>query len=171
VTRLFPHRLLSPDSASRFALLRWQDIVVDGELYLRKFYLWRTPWCQATLHWIRQPDPGRDHHDHPRDFVSLVLRGGYVEERLAPSRHWTHRLARLRGSLCYRRAEAAHRVVHVSPDTLTLVLWGRQRRGWGFWTRGGWVDWRTYCGVEPRYSRGIQRLRSPVGCFLMRIFP
>src|SRR5688500_6187293 len=32
------------------------------------------------VHRILAPDPGLDLHDHPWPFVTLILRGGYVEE-------------------------------------------------------------------------------------------
>jgi hypothetical protein len=144
----------------RFALWRWQDLRFQEGLYLRKLYLWRTPWHQAALHWIYMGDPGRDLHDHPRDFVSIVLRGGYAEER--PERtsdgriRWRDRLTpicrtSLRGplSVVYRRAQDPHRIAVVLPGTLTLVLWGRKRRHWGFHTFAGWVRWEQYCGVDP----------------------
>ena len=159
----------------RFAFWRWQDILTPHEVltdinlhgltyerqvYLRKLYLVRTPWRQATLHWIRRSDPGRDLHDHPRDFTSIILRGGYVEERpsgTAPlwseapdgSQAGPNTVATLHiaPKIVRRRAEDLHRIAAVMPHTLTLVLWGPRRRAWGFETAKGWIPWRTYVGA------------------------
>lgn len=152
-----------------FAIWRWQDIPGPGtdtaapqasRLYLRKLYLVRTPLFQVALHWFFAPDPGRDLHDHPRDFVTILLRGAYVEEtpsQTAPL--WsqapggghasmnTTSTVRRRWDVVRHRAEAAHRISMIAPGTLTLVLWGRRRRAWGFHTRWGWRHWRTYLSV------------------------
>lgn len=140
----------------RFALWRWQNILGgdDRAVYLRKLYLVRTPLFQVALHWILRPDPGRDLHDHPRSFVSVLLRGGYLEERpvaadVNPARGPapTQRLTadwRVALSAAYRRAPDAHRIRAVLPGTLSLVLWGRKRREWGFHTPIGWIHWHTY---------------------------
>ena len=141
-------RLLAP--CARFAAWRWQDIFVDGGLYLRKLYLLRTPWFQWTIHWIRKADPGRDLHDHPSDFASVILRGGYIEERptgwdLDDADRWiprTERTYHKAPTILYRNAEALHRIASVDAGTVTMVLWGRKRRKWGFQTPEGWRHWR-----------------------------
>lgn len=101
----------------------------------------KTPWGTLRLHWILREDRGLDHHDHPFDFASFVLRGGYWEVLAGDGRvRWFGP-----GSLVQRRAEQAHTIVRVHPRTLTLVLSGPKRRDWGFLTPAGWRhhrDWR-----------------------------
>ena len=148
-------------SSQRFTFLRWQFINRLSEPYLTKLYIVRTPLFQDALHWIHSSDRDRDMHDHPRDFVSIVLRGGYLEARPSPAAtSWkavgtaafpepdVYLTERRRWSVAYRRAADPHRIVHVEPHTLTLVLWGRKKREWGFHTPWGWRHWRTYLGVE-----------------------
>lgn len=99
------------------------------------------------LHAIGQSDPG-ELHDHPWDFVSIILKGSYLEylggggpdcynngvaKRLVVRRAW--RPAR-------RNAEQQHRVIiPTDPETgerpvvWTLCITGPERREWGFWTR------------------------------------
>lgn len=156
--RLLPSREIGDRS---FALWRWQDIPCGdggGRTYMTKLYLARTPWFQVGLHWLRLPDPDRALHDHPRSFVSLILRGAYVEERpIQSDQLWTRdgdrwyqnvwATVRKRWSVAYRRAGDLHRIALVAPGTVTLCVWGPKRREWGFQTRHGWVHWRTYLGV------------------------
>lgn len=161
----------------RYAAWRWQELWFAGAHYMTKLYLARCPLAQASVHLIRAPDPGRDMHDHPRSFVSIVLRGGYVEERPAPatvehelrlegnrydlglSVHGMPTRTARRGllSVAFRRATDAHRIVEVDPGTVTLVLWGPHRRSWGFHTAIDWVFWRTYLqsleNIIPRRKR------------------
>lgn len=159
-----------------FALWRWQDIHWrDGNLYLRKLYLARTPLGQVSVHWMFRPDPDRDPHDHPRSFISFVLRGGYTEERYTvvvpprpPARQTrlaSTSLVRLSGDVAYRRAEELHRIAAIEPGTVTLVLWGRRRRPWGFHNGRVWVFWRDYLGLDRSTSRSsatslFHRVRS-----------
>lgn len=57
-----------------------RDVVIDGELYLRRWYLkGRGTDEQWFLHNIRLPDAGRELHDHPWDFTTKILSGGYTE--------------------------------------------------------------------------------------------
>lgn len=155
----------------RYALWRWQDLHFDAGLYLQKLYLLRTPLTQIALHWIHMGDPGRDLHDHPRSFVSIVLRGGYWEERPVPRvdgkpgiEWWDERTPvcdvgyRGRFSVAFRRADQPHRISQVEPGTLTLVLWGPKRRTWGFHTYFGWVPWVPYCKAmaEPGFSKKVK---------------
>lgn len=127
--------------------------------------------CQlfgVYLHRITAADPGIDLHDHPWPFVSVVLWGGYWEERAdarmasrfagfaeineahqawkdvpgsAPRGHVGERR---RWSVRRFRMDEAHRITEVRPRTWTLVVRGRKSRPWGFFQPDGWVDQRRY---------------------------
>ncbi len=151
-------------SGSRYSLWRWTDVTLDGALYLRRLHLIQTPWFAIMLHWILRPDPQPDLHDHPVTFLSLVLRGWYREWVPAPA--WFPsaplRVLRNQGSAVrytvtgwWQRREVTrwrlfrptdrHRICDVSPGgCVTLCFAGPVRRSWGFWTSGGFVEWREY---------------------------
>lgn len=133
----------------------------DGRQFLKRWRLIDTSRFGLYLHHITGPDPGLDLHDHPWRFVSLILRGGYIEET-APARD-ASALARIadrypphdgltRGVVRGRRAgtiqrtalHEAHRIVEVRPHTWTLIVAGRKVRAWGFFQPDGWVDFRRY---------------------------
>jgi len=103
--------------------IRFQ-IGYEGDLYLDRLVLLRTPWFQVLLHRIYRPDRQRDLHDHPWDFLSLILCGAYVENTPdgLRERWWWN----------WKRAEDRHsiRAVNRSP-VWTLVFCGRKRRTWG----------------------------------------
>lgn len=117
----------------------------DGSPYLTRFRILQTPWFGIYLHRIHTHDTDRDLHDHPWTFLSIVLLGGYVEERETfswPDRDWK---ARKPLSFALRRATDPHRIVKLTrKPTWTLLFVGPRRRDWGFHTATGWVDWRTY---------------------------
>lgn len=55
----------------------------DG--YLARYFIWNNNKGEVKkphiyLHHILKSDPDREHHDHPWDFYSLILAGGYWEE-------------------------------------------------------------------------------------------
>lgn len=110
-----------------------QDIEHDGSLYLRRFLL--TPSMRGwrlMLHKIARPDLERVLHDHPWDFATMCLRGGYDE--LVNGVGAIHREQLRPGDIRLRAAEHAHRIDRiVGPNAWTLVLHGPRRRAWGFW--------------------------------------
>jgi hypothetical protein len=62
------------------ALFRRRDIVIEGELYLRRWYITPRSWPKRVfLHCILRPDEERDLHDHPWNFRTIVLKNGYDE--------------------------------------------------------------------------------------------
>lgn len=113
------------------------------------------------LHHICTPDLDREFHNHPWSFVSIVLRGGYVERRphydeprwqLGANEEQSYTVTRLAGDVAFRSYRDRHRIVHVLPDTWTLVIMGPKRQTWGFFTQSGFVGWRDFesaHNVEP----------------------
>lgn len=134
------------DESNDWLLWRWFDITSQQDqhdgftgqvpVYLRRLYLVRTPLFSIMVHRILRPDPDRHVHDHPWDFLSILLRGRYSELR--------NNRIRIRQWFNFCRAEGAHRITHVSDNCLTLVITGPKRRSWGFHTEDGWVGWRDY---------------------------
>jgi hypothetical protein len=132
-------------SGTRWCLWRWTDVDPEGqgETYLTRLHLFQIPWCSCMLHWIRRPDPQPDLHDHPNAFLSIILRGSYVEE--VPKRGSdSETVTRKVSTLNFKRANDKHRIVAINGSLLTLVFAGRVSRGWGFHTEHGWQPWREY---------------------------
>jgi len=106
----------------------------------------RLPWFGIFLHRMDAPDPGIDLHDHPWWFGSLILWGGYTEER-APIREPDRGVIVSRSWLSWRtmRLDESHRITGLSRKRVwTLVIHGPVRRGWGFYLCDGWMPWRVY---------------------------
>ena|ERR1700722_3991580 len=126
-------------SGSKWALWRWTE--VNSE-YITRLHVVKTPWFAICLHWINKPDSEPHLHDHPVSFLSLILRGNYVEHRrLMGHDYWSlHRFFNFISATPYD----THKIVAVSPNTLTLCLMGPKVREWGFHTEEGWVSWKEY---------------------------
>lgn len=110
------------------------------------------PFGGVYLHRIFREDLDPVPHNHPWNFTSLVVWGGYIEEYHEhpyatidnPShREWS------RYSLHRMHHYEAHRIVDVRPGTLTLIFVGRKQGSWGFYGNHGWIDYRVALGLRP----------------------
>jgi hypothetical protein len=146
---------------------RWKhihDIDKPGDVYLSRLMLLRTPWFGVYFHIIRRPDWSRCQHDHPWPFVTVILRGGYVEE--VGGQTFTRRA----GYVGYRPSSFEHTITRLlNGPSYSLVLRGPNRETWGFRTPDGkdplgaiHEDCRTRsacCGVASPARRCAQAAR------------
>jgi hypothetical protein len=134
------------NGSGRWALLSAIDVGADGDPYLDRLRIVKTPLFGLYLHHIHRPDREPDPHDHPWWFASLVLTGGYREIVRPDKRNPGVEVVRERprGSLRSIGPGGAHRIARTSGPLWTLVLTGPKRAGWGFWPGGRFVPWREY---------------------------
>lgn len=136
----------------------------NGSLYMGRWALFETRWLSARVHYIASADDDRALHDHPWNFVSLVLQGGYVEARprsvepcfgevVQPAPMGESSVVRAEqvdmtcrraGALAFRHATDRHRVVAVQRGTYTLFVYGPARQWWGFYTPEGKIHWQDF---------------------------
>jgi hypothetical protein len=120
----------------------WRWTITDSE-YITRLHLVKTPWFSICLHWINRPDPEPYLHDHPVSFLSLILTGGYSENRMKDGK--TAQIVNHRWFNSVRASlEDRHTIVTVEPNTLTLALMGPKVREWGFHSENGWILWKDY---------------------------
>lgn len=114
-------------------------ISLGGSPYLVRFRLLVTKSLCVYLHQILRSDADRNLHDHPFDFVTVILWGGYWEHSPA-GRKWYGP-----GSVIRHHAEDFHRIELPNGGRCwTLFIRGPKIRSWGFDTPDGWIDWREY---------------------------
>lgn len=125
-------------------------IGAPGNVYMRRFIL-LLPFGLGTirLHNIMRSDDDRHLHDHPFDFVSLLLTGGYFETLPTPKVNGSRMRYRPRFSIVRKRAEDLHSLTLTRP-VWTLVFAGPKRRDWGFATERGWVPNHRYLDEFPK---------------------
>lgn len=147
-----------------------------GELYLRRFFLWRGKSGRLLLHKFYRGDEDPHLHDHPWSFNSLILTRGYWEE--TPSHYYPadcgtfdpelqviegevrKRIFYPRFSYLRRPAEWQHRVILKDKKPVwTLVYTRTKSRDWGFWIKDKLCPWRNYsqgvcwCGPEQEQQK------------------
>ncbi len=109
------------------------------------------------LHFFHRSDEDRELHNHPWSGKSLILTGGYLEERrLEDDRigYFTY----APGSVSILAPQTFHRVDLIQPETgcWTLFLTGAKEQSWGFWNRdsGVYTPWREFLAEKGRLSSG-----------------
>ena len=156
-------RLLAKPAIANWLIERakrrpYSPIVKDGVLYMDRWWLfnpypdtggsgadrprWQLP-ISIRIHHIAEPDQDRHLHDHPWNARTVILRGGYVEERIGePER------LRLAGDTATLNFGEFHRIVFIPPGgAYTMFITGPYRGTWGFLVDGAKVRWRKYLGL------------------------
>ena len=143
----------------------------DERPLLTRWHLLTTPWFRLHLHLFHRSDLDRALHDHPWEFYSLILWGGYTEVR---PKEWLRILLELQhnddanddvanrlqdpnsiervpyfpGALLHRPAWWAHRIeVPTGKKSISLVLVKKKTRDWGFFGKT-WIPWRIFTSSE-----------------------
>lgn len=141
-------------------MIRWLKTLLSGKPHfiiggkdnpymLRWFLIPRNPFLNVYLHKFIRDDDDRALHDHPWWFVSVMLKGMYLEVTE------TGRTERKAGSIAFRKATHRHRV-ELARDFLTLkpipcwtlIVTGRKARTWGFWCPKGFVPWQEFVATD-----------------------
>lgn len=143
--------------AKRTPYRKGHIIGMDGSLYMERYGLFETRYLSARVHYIARPDVDRVLHDHPWNFCTIVIKGGYSEARPVDPNHpvFTNDAPlicgesvcveqRMHGSIAFRKATDRHKIVDVLPDTWTLFIYGRAVHWWGFYTPAGKIYWADY---------------------------
>lgn len=119
-------------------MFKWERITRgDNSDYLWRLKIFTCWFCRIYLHIFVASDD-ECLHDHPWNFLSFMLWGGYWE--VTPKgKKWYGP-----GRLLYRRASWKHQVVITKP-AVTFVITTGKIRNWGFWTKAGyWIHHRIY---------------------------
>ncbi len=133
---LFRHG--TKNNSPRWAILegfKVPDIEDPSKDYLWRLRILQTPLFGIYLHKLCGPDARSELHNHPWPFVSVILKGGYVEfipgPYYAKSRH-------VRRVNVKRFNNSYHWIAELDrTPTWTLVFVGRRRRVWGYLDQNG----------------------------------
>jgi hypothetical protein len=125
----------------------------------------KPPSWGLYLHRFHRSDDEAELHNHPwRWAVSLVLQGGYSEERVVGESYSEGKTLPLvmrrqvrPGSLNFLRGDDFHRVDLTDGDAWTLFLVGPVVQSWGFLDRmtGIFTPWRQFLGIPEPTEPGV----------------
>lgn len=138
--------------SSRWAIWKWHDIpdkYFPEHVYLRRLRILATPWFAVMLHFVYLTDTDRDPHDHPWNFWSFIVKGGYIEHVWMNPRNRKRNLYNTRtwGRFTLHKMSKhwAHKITEIKPGTITLVFTGKRTRDWTFWLEdGSQIEWKVY---------------------------
>ena len=123
-------------------ILRVRISEANSPIYLIRYSLFTCPWFAVKLHKIMLSDDDCM-HDHPWSFISIILKGGYVEH--TPKGKRLYRV----GSVLWRPIPSVHRLEIFQPAT-TLVITFRKIGVWGFYTPNGFIEWFNFIRAGKR---------------------
>lgn len=151
-----------PGKRNRWDLNSRFVIGQPGNPMMERWRLLQTPRFGVYVHFIYREDLDPVPHDHPWQFWSLVLRGGYAEYLYPDARVSGENDLREYGRWSFHRfpLASAHRILSVKPRTVTLVVVGRKCRTWGFWSEGLFTDFRDALGLRPQEGDPRKRPRN-----------
>jgi len=120
----------------------------DGTPYMRRYHLIKNEWLRVYVHEILRSDEDPELHDHPWDFTTILLSGGYSEEvPVKEFGNWqageTKKILWPRWSIIRHKADDLHRL-DIEKPVWTLFIAGKSRRDWGFLTKSGWKYHRDF---------------------------
>lgn len=124
----------------------------DGLVHFRRWRILATPWFNIYIHNILRSDEEAHPHDHPWNFLSFILKGGYSEEWLPfyedtafASGEPMIKSVRRPGTFVYHDAKDFHKLTLLKNSAWTLVFtFGKRRPTWGFQTEQGWIEHKAY---------------------------
>lgn len=107
----------------------------EGTLHFRRWRLVETKYFRFYVHQIFEFDKDEHLHNHPWNFLSFVLKGGYIEvlskgkQKLVP-----------RFRFNFHKAADYHRIVWIQKPTISLFLAFGKYRTWGYETSEGHIS-------------------------------
>jgi hypothetical protein len=113
----------------------------DDDVYLRRFTVFHVGFLKMYVHKFERSDEDKQLHSHPWAFaISLILKGGYEEERREGND--VKKRVLYPGSFNFLSSDTYHRVDLLEKDCWTVILCGPKTQTWYFWDRDSLEAWR-----------------------------
>lgn len=95
--------------------------------YLERYTVLKLWRLHIRIHNIKSDDATPFLHTHPFHYISIILRGGYIEATKDDA------VKRNRFNVIFRKASTAHRIYSVENGTKTLfITWRTNKNEWRF---------------------------------------
>jgi hypothetical protein len=116
----------------------------EVEGYFRRWYMIpRNRFFNIYLHHFFGADPTEQLHDHPWWSISILLKGGYVENQLPHDSDVVNVETFNAPTMTIRKPEDAHqlKLLMHNKSCWTIFITFNRVREWGFYSKDGWVRW------------------------------
>lgn len=111
--------------------IRLKEGLGDDQCFYAFRWVLNLGFISFRVHHFLRSEPIAHKHDHAWDYITFILKGGYLD--VSPNK-----IDKLKtGSIRFRKAEHIHTVViPKSSDCWTFLIAFKPRRKWGFWVNG-----------------------------------
>ena len=111
----------------------------DGKLHFRRWQIIKTPWFSIYIHGIYAADEDKHLHNHPWDYISMVLSGSYIEKTNKNINFLSL------GTITKRNGNDYHKIYKLlSKSVYTLFIVGPVKRHWGYSVDGNHITHEEY---------------------------
>lgn len=110
--------------------IRWNEPLGNSKCPYMHRYMINLWLFSIRVHVWHRSDDKRFLHNHPFNFLTIVLKGGYTDVQEGK----TDVLSR--GSVRFRKASHLHYVAWPNDPTITLLICGPKKQNWGFKVNG-----------------------------------
>jgi hypothetical protein len=110
--------------------------------YLIRYTLFKCKWFSIKLHKTLISDIG-DLHDHPWNYISLILWGGYWEWTYIKllNKQFLAKKWYCPGSILFRKANIPHKLeIPTNKYCISLIFTSYKLRDWGFTKNNDWIS-------------------------------
>lgn len=126
----------------RKIFLRKEIISKKGELHFRRWGIDAFIFG-IYIHQIYKADEDKHLHDHPWDYISICLKGSFMEECVKKVNIIKP------GNVIIRKANSFHKIKDmITPAVTTLFMTGPRRRKWGYDVNDKWVEGSIYHKIK-----------------------
>lgn len=133
-----------------------RTIETNGDVYMVRYTMAEyDSGHHVYLHEIKRPDLALELHDHPWAFDTIILSGGYIEQR------WQNDgrvdIIRQAGTSYHCDDTTYHRIAELlAPECWTLVVTAPKSKSWSFWMpeTGVVTPWREFVAAAEQRERG-----------------
>lgn len=126
-----------------------------GILHFQRYRIIQTPWFGIFIHYIERSDEDKDPHNHPWNFLSIILKDSYTEELYDRTLtdyvkvRWRRHVVKIKRfgflSFLYRNFAYDFHKITVHSPVWSLVFTGpRVNPKWGYLTDSEFIDFKTY---------------------------
>jgi hypothetical protein len=106
-----------------------------GVLHFKRWVIFGNSKFEIYLHYFSKADEDFHLHDHPWNFFSFILYGGYVEKT---EKGFNEKKP---FSFSINKAEHKHKIVKLlKKKCISIVIAGPRIREWGYQTEDGWMN-------------------------------
>ncbi len=131
----------------------------EGELYFTRFAIFECSFFAIYIHKIYNADKDPFCHNHPWNFFSVILKGGYIEKQIEKwinadfFKHLDYKYETKKFlSLGWGSRAFFHKIDRmIAPTTTLFFTFGRKSR-WGFHTLNGVVDFEEFIKNKSKYA-------------------